>query len=162
MDIWTERLERRHLPLLERWAGRGEGALTPNDLPPDTENLATWYETCSAEQGRLDCLISVYETPVGIAGLRRQGWQSETAELYMLFCELNYNLLRSATYATLRMLDRAFLELGFERAVVYVHARHGWYADVLEQMGFSHGAEQDGTLLLSSEKSVYLDRKYLF
>ena len=35
MDIWTEQLERRHLPILERWLGKTAGAITPNDLPSD-------------------------------------------------------------------------------------------------------------------------------
>ena len=70
MDIWTERLVQRHLSLLERWIGRTDGALTPNDLPRKAEDLAVWFGACSADAGRLDCLISVYETPVGIARLQ--------------------------------------------------------------------------------------------
>ena len=68
MDIWTERLMQRHIPLLERWIGRTDGALTPNDLPRKAEDLAVWFGACSADAGRLDCLISVYETPVGLPG----------------------------------------------------------------------------------------------
>ncbi len=162
MDIWTERLQRRHLPLLERWAGRTDGAMTPNDLPTATEDLAAWFAACSAEPGRLDCLISVYETPVGIAGLRQHGGQCETADFYLLLCELNYNPLRTATYATLRMLDRAFLELGFEHAALQVYAKHLWYLDVLGQMGFCREEERGGVICLSAEKPVFLGRKYLF
>ena len=161
MDIWTERREQRHLPLPERWLARRDGALTPNDLPSRPEELAAWYGACSAEPGRLDCLVSLYETPVGIAGLRRSR-QADTAELYLLLCELNYNLLRTAAYATLRMLDRAFLELGFARVTVRVYAQHIWYADVLQQMGFIRSAEEDGVLSLSAKKAAYLSRKYLF
>ena len=162
MDIWTERLVQRHIPLLERWIGRTDGALTPNDLPRKAEDLAVWFGACSADAGRLDCLISVYETPVGIAGLRQHSGQRETADLYLLLCELNYNLLRTATYATLRMLDRAFLELGFEHVTMQVYPKHVWYLDVLGQMGFCREEEHDGLTRLSVEKTVYLDRKYLF
>ncbi len=161
VDIWTERLEQRHLPLPERWLASRDGALTPNDLPSRPEELAAWYRACSAEPGRLDCLVSVYETPAGIAGLRSSG-QADAAGLYLLLGELNYNLLRTATCATLRMLDRAFLELGFARVTVRVYAQHIWYADVLQQMGFIRGPEQDGVLSLSAEKAAYLSRKYLF
>ena len=80
MDIWTERLERRHLPAVERWLGREAGALTPNDLPRTAEALSGWYEACAAEAGRLDCLVRVYETPVGLAGLRQTA-MPDTAEL---------------------------------------------------------------------------------
>lgn len=162
MDIWTERLVRRHLPLLECWVRRREGAMTPNDLPREAEKLAAWYEACSADPGRLDCLVSVYETPVGLSGLRQHSGQSDTAELHLLLCELSYNPLRTATYTTLRMLDHAFLELGFNRAAVQIYAKHGWYLNVLEQMGFTRTIELDGLISLSVEKSVYLDRKYLF
>ena len=162
MDIWTERLMRRHLPLLEHWVGRRDGAMTPNDLPREEEKLEAWYEACSAEPGRLDCLVSIYETPVGLSGLRQNSSQGGTAELYLLLCEMNYNLLRTATYTTLRMLDFAFLELGFARAAAQVYAQHRWYSDVLEQMGFVRGADLDGLVGLSVEKAIYLDRKYLF
>ena len=77
MDIWTEQLERRHLPILERWLWRTAGAITPNDLPSDVIELRTWFERSVAEPGRLDCLALVYETPVGVAGLRRKNGQKK-------------------------------------------------------------------------------------
>ena len=43
MDIWTERLEREHLPLLAQWLARREGALTPSDLPADCAGLSAWF-----------------------------------------------------------------------------------------------------------------------
>ena len=107
MDIWTERLERRHLVIVERWVGRTAGALTPNDLPDAAEALADWFSRGAAEPGRLDCLLRVYDTPVGLASLRRSA-EADTAELSLLLCEVGYNPLRTATYAAMRMLDRAF------------------------------------------------------
>ena len=162
MDIWTERLERRHLPVLENWIGRTDGALTPNDLPPEANGLVPWFEACSADPERLDCLALVYETPVGVTGLRRYSKQEGAAELYLLLGEVNYNPLRTATYVTLRMLDRAFLDLGFSRVTVRVHAQHTWFPDVLEQMGFSRAAEGSNVISLGVEKAAFLYRKYLF
>ena len=162
MDIWTERLERRHLPALERWVSHTDGAMTPNDLPPDTDGLVPWFEGCSEDSARLDCLALVYETPVGVTGLRWHGKQDGLAELYLLLGETGYNPLRTATYVTLRMLDRAFLDLGFRRVTARVHARHSWYLEVLEQMGFARTAEEDELIFCSAEKDVFLNRKYLF
>ena len=162
MDIWTERLERWHLPALERWAGHADGALTPNDLPVEAGGLAAWFEACSANPERLDCLALVYETPVGVTGLRRHGGQDGTAELYLLLGEVNYNPLRTATYITLRMLDRAFLDLGFSRVTARGYAQHTWYIEVLEQMGFTRTAENSEAIPLAVEKNVFLNRKYLF
>ena len=162
MDIRTERLERGDLPALERWAGHTDGALTPNDLPAEAGGLAAWFEACSANAERLDCLALVYETPVGVAGLRWHSSQDGTAELYLLLGETGYNPLRTATYVTLRMLDRAFLELGFRRVTVRVHAQHAWFLDVLEQMGFARTAEGNEMISLAAEKDVFLKRKYLF
>ena len=162
MDIRTERLERGDLPALERWAGHTDGALTPNDLPVEAGGLAAWFEACSADPERLDCLALVYETPVGVAGLQRLGSQDGTAELYLLLGEVNYNPLRTATYVTLRMLDRAFLDLGFRRVTARVCAQHTWYLEVLEQMGFSRTAENCEAISLAVEKAAFLNRKYLF
>lgn len=162
MDIWTEQLSRRHLSLLERWIGRGDGALTPNDLPSNTEELEAWFELCVAEQGRLDCLALVYETPVGLAGLRSCEAQNRTAVFYLLLGEVIYNPLRTATYVTLRMLDRAFLDNGLSRVIIRVHARFEWFLEVLERMGFSRTAVQDDLITLTVKKNDFLHRKYLF
>ena len=162
MNIWTEQLERRHLPIVEAWLGRRDGALTPNALPENAAALPGWFEDCAAEAGRLDCLVLVYETPVGLAGLRRQNGRETAAELYLLLCEKNYNPLRTATYAALRMLDRAFLELGLERVKVRACARCGWFLEALEKMGFVRETEEEDLVGLAVEKADYLDRKYLF
>ncbi len=162
MDIWTEHLARRHLPLLECWIGRTSGQMTKNDFPSKAGNLFQWFENCSADSARIDCLVSVYETPVGIAGLRKCAGQESAAELYLLLGETNYNPLRTATYATLRMLDRAFLECGFDRVDVLACREHEEYLDVLERMGFSKTAENEERIYAFVEKKVYLDRKYLF
>ena len=162
MNIWTEQLVERHLPLLEAWAGRTDGAVTPNDLPASAEGLARWFERRGAEPGRLDCLALVYETPVGLAGLRRRTERKTEAELYLLLCERGYNPLRTATYICLRMLDRAFLEQGFERVTVRVDQNFSWFLEPLERMGFSPTEERSGPVSLAVEKNVFLSRKYLF
>ena len=162
MDIWTERLEQRHLPMLAHWIGRTAGAITPNDLPTDAGELPRWYESSSAEPGRLDCLIRVYDTPVGLAGLRRCDGRKEATELYLQLYEVNYNPLRTATYATLRMLDRAFLELKLDCVGIRVFAQHRDYLEALERMGFSQTAADSETISAAVEKERYLSRKYLF
>ena len=162
MDIWTERLQRRHLPLVERWVGRTAGAVTPNDLPTAPEQVRAWFDRCAAEPGRLDCLVTVYETPVGLAGLRRGGAPEDEAELSLLLCEVNYNALRTATYVAQRMLDRAFLELGLARVTARVGVSHGRLLEALERMGFVRTAEQPDAVCLRVEKEAFLSRKYLF
>ena len=162
MDIWTETLERAHLPLLARWLDRTDGALTPNDLPGDAAALPAWFERCAAEPGRLDCLALVYETPVGLAGLRQCGAPEGAAALSLFLGERNYNPLRTATYLTLRMLDRAFLDLGLSQVCTEVQPRFGWYLEALARMGFQRGAEDGGRIPLRVEKERYLSRKYLF
>ncbi|MBR1456296.1 MAG: hypothetical protein IJ594_03940 [Oscillospiraceae bacterium] len=162
MDIWTQQLQRRHLPLLTRWLGRDGGALTPHDLPREADGLARWFEACAAEPGRFDCLALVYETPVGLAGLRRGDAPADEAELYLLLCEVGYNPLRTATYVTLRMLDRAFLERGLARVTVRVSARHARFLEALERMGFSRTEDRGDTVCLAVDKAAFLARKYLF
>ncbi len=162
MDIWTERLERTHLTLLERWLGRSDGVLTANDLPEEADSFPQWFEACEAERGREDYLILVYETPVGIAGLRRNGDEETAAELYLLIGEVGYNLLRTATYAALRVLDRAFLEPETGVVTVSVLSRSAWFAEVLERMGFSRSDERDGVIPLRAERKAFLNRKHLF
>ena len=162
MDIWTERLEQRHLPLLAHWIGRTAGAITPNDLPTDAEELFQWYESCSTDPGRLDCLIRVYDTPVGLAGLRQRDGREGAAELVLQLYEVNYNPLRTATYATLRMLDRAFLELKLDRVEIRVFAQYKDYLKALVRMGFSQTTADSETISAAAEKERYLSRKYLF
>lgn len=162
MDIWTECLEHRHLPLLECWTERTTGRLTASDFPMESGKLSQWFDRCSSDSTRIDCLISAYETPVGIAGLRRCIEQEIAAELYLVLGETNYNPLRTATYATLRMLDRAFLDCKYDRINAQICGGHREYLDALEQMGFSKTTDKDGLLWASVEKRIYIDRKYLF
>ena len=157
MDIWTEPLQRRHLPTVERWLTRTDGALTPMDLPQDPAALEAWFNRCAEEPGRLDCLLLVYETPVGVATLRRTD-AVDTAALSILLGERSYNPLRTATYVTLRMLDRAFLELGVRRVTMELLAPWPAYRAALDQMGFS----PDGDARLAVEKDVFLQNKYRF
>lgn len=163
MNIWTESLERKHLPLLKSWIGRIPGKLTANDLPLDPEALTDWFERRALESGRLDFLVSVYETPVGVAGLRVCDGEANTAGMYLLLGEANYNPLRTATYATLQILDRAFQECGFDRVCAEVYAKeHKEYLEALERMGFSKTAEASEKSYTSIERKLFLDRKYLF
>lgn len=158
MDIWTERLERRHLVIVERWVGRTAGALTPNDLPDAAEALADWFSRGAAEPGRLDCLLRVYDTPVGLASLRRSA-EADTAELSLLLCEVGYNPLRTATYAAMRMLDRAFSELGFARVRLRLAQASGEIPGAFRRMGFAPVGEND---ILEVDRETFHSRKYLF
>ena len=161
MDIWTERLAPRHLPWLAPWLSRADAALTENDLPQAAE-LDTWYAAGAAEPGRLDCLVSVYETPVGLASLRRQAERPDTAALSLLLGERGYNPSRTATTAALRMLDRAFLEEGLRRVTARVPERCAWFAEILERMGFTRTAEGEDWIALAAEREAWLSRKHLF
>ena len=160
MDIWTEKLEQRHLPILERWHGRTGGRMTPCDLPDNPDMLPLWYERSMAEPGRLDCLVLAYETPIGITGFQGASKNPEEAELYLMLGEFGYNLIRTATYATLRILDHAFQD--YSRLSARVYAQHEKYLFALKGMGFSQGTAVDGLIPVHVEKEVFQSRKYLF
>ena len=162
VDIWTERLERWHLPILANWIGRTSGAMTPNDLPKNAEELSQWYEISSADPGRQYFLILVYDTPVGLAGLRQHDGRGEILELYLQLYEINYNPLRTATYATLRILDRAFLDSKTKRVETRVFVQQRDYLEALERMGFSRTAADNEIICVAVDKDPYLSRKYLF
>ena len=149
MNIWTEQLQRQHLTLLERWLNRTAGTLTANDLPDNAELLTEWFE----QRGQADSLISVYETPVGVGGLRGN-------EFYLFLGEVGYNLIRTATYATLRILDHAFIKLDTVNAWVY--RSHKEYLSALKTMGFSQIDEKGDMIRVSVQKIELLSRKYLF
>lgn len=149
MDIWIEQLQKRHLPILERWLGRSSGTLTPNDLPKEATQLPVWLE----QRAEFDFLISVYETPVGIAGVRDK-------ELYIFLGEVGYNLVRTATYATLRILDQAFLK--FDCIDVRVYKNRCEYLSVLNTMGFTQIGEDNDLIRASVRKAEFQSRKYLF
>ena len=149
MDIWTEQFLRQHLPILERWLNRTAGTLTANDLPEKAEMLPKWFE----QRAQGDFLISVYETPVGMGGLRGN-------EFYLFLGEVGYNLIRTATYATLRILDQAFIKLDTVNAWVY--SSHNEYLSALKTMGFSQIDEKDDLIKMSVQKKELESRKYLF
>ena len=149
MNIWTEQLQRQHLTLLERWLNRTAGTLTANDLPDNAEMLTEWFE----QRGQADSLISVYETPVGVGGLRGN-------EFYLFLGEVGYNLIRTATYSTLRILDQAFIKLDTVNAWVY--SSHNEYLSALKTMGFSQIDEKDDLIRVSVQKKELESRKYLF
>ena len=159
MNIWTERLEPGHLPLLAQWLTREDGALTPNNLPKEAALLPDWLAQQARDPDRQDYLALIYDTPVGVAGLHQLG---DTAELTLLLGERNYNPLRTATYLPLQLLDRAFSEQSCQNASIQVFERHAWYLTPLEQMGFIRAGTRDGIVALTVQKETYLDRKYLF
>ena len=134
MNINTERLKLRHFPILQQWAGRTSGAMTP----------------------------FVYDTPVGITGLRHDNTSPESAELYMLLCEVGYNLIRTATYATLCMLDRAFQEYGLQTVSASVYTCHPEYLEALERMGFNRQTEKGELIMVEAGRKAFYSRKYLF
>ncbi len=162
MNINTERLKLRHFPILQQWAGRTSGAMTPNDFPWVKEQIQQWLELNTDNAERLDCMIFVYDTPVGIAGLLHDNTSPESAELYMLLCEVGYNLIRTATYATLCMLDRAFLEYGLQTVSASVYTCHPEYLEALERMGFSRQTEKGELIMVEAGRKAFYSRKYLF
>ncbi len=149
MNIWTEQLQRQHLTLLERWLNRTAGTLTANDLPDNAELLTEWFE----QRGQDDSLISVYETPVGVGGLRGN-------EFYLFLGEVGYNLIRTATYATLRILDQALIN--HDTVTAWVYGSHKEYLSALKKMGFSQINEKGDMIRVSVQKKELLSRKYLF
>ena len=149
MNIWTEQLQRQHLTLLERWLNRTAGTLTANDLPDNAEMLTEWFE----QRGQADSLISVYETPVGVGGLRGNGF-------YLFLGEVGYNLIRTATFATLRILDQALIN--HDTVTAWVYGSHKEYLSALKKMGFSQIDEKGDMIRVSVQKIELLSRKYLF
>ena len=149
MNIWTEQLQRQHLTLLERWLNRTAGTLTANDLPDNAEMLTDWFE----QRGQADSLISVYETPVGVGGLRGN-------EFYLFLGEVGYNLIRTATFATLRILDQALIN--HDTVTAWVYGSHKEYLSALKTMGFSQIDEKGDMIRVSVQKKELESRKYLF
>ena len=162
MNINTEKLKLQHSPILQQWVGRTSGAMTPNDLPRAKEQIQQWLELNMNDTERLDCLIFVYDTPVGITGLRHDNTSPESAELYMLLCEVGYNLIRTATYATRSMLDRAYLDYGLQTVSASVYTCHPEYVEALERMGFSRQTEKGELMMVEAGRKAFYSRKYLF
>ena len=149
MNIWTEQLLRQHLSMLEHWLNRTGGKLTSNDLPEKAEMLPEWFE----QRAQGDFLISVYETPVGVGGLRGN-------EFYLFLGEVGYNLIRTATYATLRILDQALIN--HDTVTAWVYGSHKEYLSALKTMGFSQIDETDELIKMSAQKQEVQNRKFLF
>ena len=160
MDIWTEKLEQGRLPFLEHWIGRTGGRVTLCDFPDTAYILPHWYEECKENPGRQDFLVLAYETPIGIAGFQRAFGISEETELYLMLGESGYNLIRTATYATLRILDRAFQDYSCVSARVYAYQEE--YLSALLRMGFAKEPAGSGLIPVHVEKDVFQSRKYLF
>ena len=99
---------------------------------------------------------------MGLAGLRQHDGRGEILELYLQLYEINYNPLRTATYATLRMLDRAFLDSKTKRVETRVFVQQRDYLEALERMGFSRTAADNEIICVAVDKDPYLSRKYLF
>ena len=134
--------------------------MTRCDLPNNPDKLPQWYEKCKGTPGRQDFLVLAYETPIGIAGFQRAFGISEGTELYLMLGESGYNLIRTATYATLRILDRAFQDCSRVSARVYAHYEE--YLSALMRMGFSQESEENGLIPVHVEKDIFQSRKYLF
>lgn len=160
MDIWTEKLEPRHIYALKRWIGRSSGVLTSNDFPNNEDDLHNWLEWRS-DPGRLDCLVLAYETPVGLGGFRQRD-KLQKVEFYLLLGEVGYNPIRIATYATQRILARAFTDYSRDEMIARVYSSHEDYIEVLSKMGFSKIAEESELTILAIKKSQFMDSKYLF
>ncbi len=160
MDIWIEQLAQCHMPILEHWLGRTAGRMTICDIPKETELLSQWYDRIKTVPRRLDCLALAYETPIGITGFQRTDSNPDEAELYLMLGETNYNLIRTATYSTLRILDRAFQDYCYVSAAVY--DRHEEYLSSLWKMGFSQTDSKNGLITVNVKKEVFVSRKYLF
>ena len=149
MNIWTEQLLIQHLPIIERWLNRTAGTITANDLPENAELLSEWFE----QRAQGDLLISVYETPVGVGGLRDN-------KFYLFLGEVGYNLIRTATYATLRILEQAFNNL--DTVTVRVYSSHKEYLSALKRMGFSQIDEEEDLIRVSVQKKDFQNRRHLF
>ena len=87
---------------------------------------------------------------------------AESAELYLLLCEVGYNLLRTATYATLCMLDRAFQECELRCVAADVNTEQREYLAALERMGFCIIRENRRTITVVVQKEMYLNNRFLF
>ena len=109
MNINTEQLKLQHAPILQQWVGRTSGAMTPNDFPREKRQIQQWLELNMNDTERLDCLIFVYDTPVGITGLRHDNTSPESAELYMLLCEVGYNLIALERMGFSRQIEKGEL-----------------------------------------------------
>lgn len=146
MNIETVELKREDLPRLTFWVNRGYGAVTAHDLPK--ENPETWFESVSRRDDRLDCMVYLYYTQVGLAGLTEIRRETGTARLYLLLGETGYNSLRTGTYAVLQMLDRAFGDLGLQSVETTVVTEDPDLQSIFPKLGFR---ETEAGLVLTRE-----------
>ena len=140
--------------------GRSSGVLTSNDFPNNEDDLQNWFEGRS-DLGRLDCLVLAYETPVGLGGFRQRD-KFQKGEFYLFLGEVGYNPIRIATYATQRILSRAFTDYAIDEMIARVYSRHKDYIEVLTKMGFYKIAEKNELTILAIKESQFMDSKYLF
>lgn len=155
MNIDTVELKREDLPRLTFWVRRGYGAVTGHDLP--LENAEAWFESVSSRDDRLDCMVYLYYTQVGLAGLTEIDRETGTAKLYLLLGETGYNSLRTGTYAALQMLDRAFGDLGLQSVETTVTTEDPDLKSMFPKLGF---LETDTGLLITKEE--FQKHRFLF
>lgn len=155
MNIETVELKREDLSRLTFWVNRGYGAVTSHDLP--RENAEQWFETVSRRGDRLDCMVYLYYTQVGLSGLTEIDRETGTARLYLLLGETGYNSLRTGTYAALQMLDRAFGDLGLRAVSAHVTTEDPDLQNMFPKLGFR---ETETDLVLTKEE--FQKHRFLF
>ena len=158
MNISTEQLKREDLPLLLDWVNRNTGgAVTTNDLPRDGAAAEAWFDALPARPDRLDCMVFLYETPIGLAGLTDLDPETGAGRLYFLLGEVGYNRLRAATYGILQMLDRAFGDFALREIRTVVTTAEPELLDMFPRLGFvPEGAEKAVT------RERFAGHRYLF
>ncbi len=156
MNISTEQLKREDLPFLLDWVNRASGgAITAHDLPRDAAAAEAWFDALSTRPERLDCMVFLYETPIGLAGLTDM--DSETGRLYFLLGEVGYNRLRAVAYGILQMLDRAFGDFHLREVRAVITTSEPELLAMLPRLGFvPAGAEQVVT------REEFARHRYLF
>ncbi len=155
MNIETVELKREDLPRLTFWVRRGYGAVTSHDLP--RENPELWFDSVSNRNDRLDCMVYLYYTQVGLAGLTEIERETGTARLYLLLGETGYNSLRTGTYAALQMLDRAFGDLGLQSVETTVTTEDPDLQSMFPRLGFR---ETDTGLIIT--KAEFQKHRFIF
>ncbi len=155
MNIETVELKREDLPRLTFWVNRGYGAVTGHDLP--RENPEPWFDAAAQRSDRLDCMVYLYYTQVGLAGLTEIHRETGTARLYLLLGETGYNSLRTGTYAALQMLDRAFGDLGLQSVETTVTTEDPDLQSMFPKLGFQ---ETETGLVIT--KAEFQKHRFLF
>ena len=150
MNIDTVELKREDLPQLLFWVNRGYGACTTHDLPH--ENAEAWFEH---RQNRLDCMVYLYYTQIGLAGLTEIA--NGAARLYLIVGETGYNSLRTATYAALQMLDRAFGDLRLACVRTTVTTEDAEIRAAFPKLGFRPAGDH-----LEITKEAFQQHRFLF